>query len=41
MAAAGVAAVGAAAYGIYKFKDEIAAGATAAYGWVKDNITRW
>ena len=37
----GVAAVGAAAYGIYSFKDEIASGAKDAYGWVSDNITRW
>ncbi|MBR3630157.1 MAG: hypothetical protein IKN55_06765 [Oscillospiraceae bacterium] len=38
---AGVAAIGAAAYGIYKYKDEIASGAKTAYGWVKENITRW
>ena len=37
----GVAVVGATAYGIYKFKDDIAEGASTAYGWVKDNITRW
>ncbi|MBR3630158.1 MAG: hypothetical protein IKN55_06770 [Oscillospiraceae bacterium] len=39
--AAGVAAIGAAAYGIYKYKDEIGSGISSAYGWVKDNITRW
>ena len=39
--AAGVAAVGAAAYGIYKYKDEIGSGISSAYGWVKENITRW
>ncbi|MBR3631008.1 MAG: hypothetical protein IKN55_11145 [Oscillospiraceae bacterium] len=39
--AAGVVAVGAIGYGVYKFSDEIASGAETAYGWVKENITRW
>ncbi|MBR3630959.1 MAG: hypothetical protein IKN55_10900 [Oscillospiraceae bacterium] len=38
---AGVAAIGVTAFGIYKFKDEIASGAKTAYGWVEENITRW
>ena len=36
-----VMALGAAAYGIYKYKDEIGSGISNACGWVKDNITRW
>ncbi|MBR3631013.1 MAG: hypothetical protein IKN55_11170 [Oscillospiraceae bacterium] len=39
--AAGIVAVGAIGYGVYKFKDDIASGAETAYGWVKENITRW
>ena len=30
-----------AVYGICKYKDEIGSGISNAYGWVKENITRW
>ncbi|MBR3631007.1 MAG: hypothetical protein IKN55_11140 [Oscillospiraceae bacterium] len=39
--AIGVVAVGAIGYGVYKYKDDIVSGAETAYGWVKENITRW